>query len=410
MDHALLRLTLYCVKESINVLRQHTTFFKGEFIPETAEERRKRCEAFWFRFIVDAVDEETFFITLVFAIASVINLFCYKLRDFPVGEQHELFNQFVCILNWFSINARWFFIFVENELHFIMREADGARFTILYLKFFCEGIQNKELVMEKTRAVVENLLRFFIGKAFVRVDDRASKPFCHGKHAFLGVAHHIGTEGEYSRERKLVFSLVERTEVVREHFGEHGNNTVNEVNGCRAIASFVIDCHMGFYECRNISDVDTDLYRSIYESLYGECIVEVFCICRVDGKCRHTAKITAPLDFGFEKLRSFLFDVVPFALDFLWEFHRKSLFQHNGTDLRFIITGRPNDFDNLSLRAFLRVIPMSNANECLLFVASFRDTCGWDEDVDIDARVLRDKVILISIFLKSANEGHLCAL
>ena len=90
-----------------------------------------------------------------------------------------------------------------------------------------------EVFFRGLAVLFEDVLHFFIDEAAVRADDRVRWV---PRQDVALVVH-----GEYGRKRELVFVRAERTDVVAEAFGEHGDGAVDEVNACGALLGFAVD-------------------------------------------------------------------------------------------------------------------------------------------------------------------------
>ncbi len=139
--------------------------------------------------------------------------------------------------------------------------------------------------MQVARALVEHLLRVFVGEALVGVDDRLAEPLV--EDIRFVVEREDGGDGE------TVFFRLERTEVVGKDLGKHRDCAINEIDARGALGGFCIERGAGLHEERDVGDVDADLYVSIGKLPYRERVVEVFCVERVDRAGANLSKVSA---------------------------------------------------------------------------------------------------------------------
>ncbi len=92
---------------------------------------------------------------------------------------------------------------------------------------------------------------------------------------------------------EFLFIGVERTYEVAQMLGKHGDCAVDEVDGCGALPGFFVDYGVFGDIVGHVGDVYPHFPKSVADGAYGEGIIEIFGIRRVDGACEHVAEVFA---------------------------------------------------------------------------------------------------------------------
>src|SRR3989344_7475832 len=103
--------------------------------------------------------------------------------------------------------------------------------------------------MERERGVLDCFFRFFISEAFLRVNDRAAEPLL--PYSRFPVENKDRAHGE------SVFSRHQRTEDVRERFGEHWNGPVHQIPRSAPRPRFPVQFTSQFYILRDVGNMNS---------------------------------------------------------------------------------------------------------------------------------------------------------
>ena len=121
-------------------------------------------------------------------------------------------------------------------------------------------VQQEQFFLEVSLARVEHFLGFFVGEAAVGVGHRTAEPTLADGVRFR-IHSEDGTEGQ------LVFVGAQATELVGDAFGQHGADTVHEINTGGSGGSLLVQCTTGANVVGNIGDVYTDFQLTVFEYL-----------------------------------------------------------------------------------------------------------------------------------------------
>ena len=93
-----------------------------------------------------------------------------------IGDQHEFFNQFVCILPLLGDYFQGLALFVQIEFHLHSLKIDSPPVKTGFSELGCQFIECFDLLSEVTRTRLYDFLCFLIGKSPVGMNDRPPKP------------------------------------------------------------------------------------------------------------------------------------------------------------------------------------------------------------------------------------------
>src|SRR5258708_1104468 len=214
----------------------------------------------------------------------------YALRYGAIGQQHEFFHQLMSFLPFLDHDANGFTFFIQFEPDFRRGEVDSSFFESLFAEALGDVVQRFYFFLVQSGFLFDDLLDLFVGEAVVGMDDGLADPMVF--HFSFGV--HLENGGE----REFVLMGAQGTELVGDPFRQHGVDTVREVYGSGPGIGFFIQGCLGLHVMAYIGDMHADLQVAILESADGNCVIEVFCVYRVDGEGDDAADIFALLYFG----------------------------------------------------------------------------------------------------------------
>ena len=218
-----------------------------------------------------------------------------------VGEEHELLDEVVRFVRLLKIDLRWEAVLIQTESHLVLLDGErsaGNPFGAEFLSHFVESCQGfRDLGITRCRGL-DNSLRFVVIKTCIGADDGAAD--------LIFEYPRVGVHREDDGHAEFVFAGSQRTFVVTQFFGQHGDHAVDEIDGCTALVGLVIDLRAGFDIERHICDVDADLVEGLCRDLvitWGrdqfkrQGIIEVFGIGGIDGESEDLAHVPAAYYF-----------------------------------------------------------------------------------------------------------------
>ena len=155
----------------------------------------------------------------------------------------------------------------------------------------------------------------------------------------------------------------QRTELIREPFGQHRDCSINKIYRCSALHCLVINntsranivCHIG--------NMYTDLPLPVTHAANRECIVKVLCISRVDSKCRHISHIAT---LGIVLSRNCAVNLGSSLHYRLVKLIRQIILKQYGMHLCIIIARATQNIDQLAYRHLVAIVPLSNTHSYLI--------------------------------------------
>ena len=99
-------------------------------------------------------------------------------------------------------------------------------------------------------------------------------------------------DGEDDGHTEFVFTRPEGALVVTEFFGKHGEDAIDEVNGCSALIGLIVGLGIRAYVERDVGYMDADLVRTIFQLLEREGVVEIFGISGIDGEGKDVTHVS----------------------------------------------------------------------------------------------------------------------
>ena len=182
----------------------------------------------------------------------------------------------------------------------------------------------------------------------------------------------------YTRKRKPVRTLVQRTNTVGKLFGEHRDYRIGEINARRTGESLFIERTAGFYVLRNVGDMHAEHIISVIVFPHLHSVVEISRIFAVDGDYRSAPKIfSADNFFGF----NLGFDFAYLFSDGFREIGFIAVTFDYRNFLGFQIESLTENFFDLTFRTavFGKFIDIDKH-----FVVIFRTRRAFERHVDID--------------------------
>ena len=151
----------------------------------------------------------------------------------PVGQQHKLFDQFVCFFGNFEVDADRFSLFVDFKLHFATVEIDCSGSQSFLTQDLCETVQFQNFFFIVSFTGFNDILGFFVSETSVGTDYRMTDAvifyFCFFVHI---EDHRIG---------QFLFVRAEGADEVTQTFWKHRNGAVYQIYGSGTFGSFFIN-------------------------------------------------------------------------------------------------------------------------------------------------------------------------
>ena len=280
-----------------------------------------------------------------------------KLGHLAVGQQHELFNQLVRILNLLEIDAQRFAVFVQHEFRLVAFETDGAVAEPFGPQLLGQSVEGQHRIFQGVVRIFsfDNVLRLFVRKTAVGENHGPSEPFVED-FRFI-VQFEDGREGEF------LFVGTERAEVVREFLGQHRHGAVHQIDACGAIDRFGVNRVARTHIVGHVGNMHPHLPIPVGELANGEGVVEVLGIGRVDGEGGHPAHILAAFDFRF---RNAGLNFVSGFFELFGEVVGEVELGQDGVHFGVVVPRVPQHVYHLARGIFGRFGPFGDANNHLL--------------------------------------------
>ena len=193
---------------------------------------------------------------------------------------------------------------------------------------------------------------------------------------------------EDGRVGQFLFIGAQGTDEVTQPFGQHRDGAVYEVNGCGAFLGFFVDDAAFRYVVRHVGNVYAHFPKIVLQFADGQGIVKVLSVFGVYGKGGYIAEI---LTFGIFFCGNFgRYPVCGF-------FHgcgvniRQSEFGQDSVHLGGVISGFPQNVDNLTDRILCLVRPFHHFDDGLVACLSTFQFLFGDKDVIGQRAVFRNK-------------------
>src|SRR5579859_1332991 len=170
----------------------------------------KRQQLFLVGGIVDAVRKRNGFLVQF----DLSHIFGNSL----ISQEHEFLYQLMRFLTFLDYDADGLAFFIELKPDLGRGEVDRPFLEPALTHALGDFVQGSYFVLVESFFLFDDLLRFFIGEAMVRMNDGPADPILFD----LPFVVHL----KYGRESELVFMRPERTKFVGNPFGEHGVDPV----------------------------------------------------------------------------------------------------------------------------------------------------------------------------------------
>ena len=225
-----------------------------------------------------------------------------------VGQEHELLDELVGVFRHLEVAACGLACLVHVEVEFLALKLHGAVLEALGTEQLGESVERDELAGQLALVaalagrgcrlsgavhhpiVFQYLLHLLIGKA-------PTAPY-HGMYQSPALHLRLIVHLKHRAEAQLVLVGPQRADVVAEALGQHGDGTVYEIDAGGPFLRLLVDDGALLHIVRHIGYVHAHLPEAVVELAYGEGIVEVLGIVRVDGEGAHAAEVLASLQVG----------------------------------------------------------------------------------------------------------------
>ena len=386
-------LALHVVEQAVDALGD--VFLRPLRAERHAEAGNVLAEVFEFAgvgHVVNAVGQRLGFLLVLVHLAHA---FGHR----PIGQQHELLDEFVRILRALEIDTGRMSFLINHEAHFLAVEVDGAMLHAGGTQLFGHAVQHDEFVAEVFRRtgsadgagilrrllrrcgglevlvrslaqLFEQILHLFVGEAAVAAYDGVDD----------AVRQHVGLLVHLENDAEAEFFLVgtQRADEVAKAFGQHGHGAIDKIDARGALLGFAVDDAAFEHVVGYVGDVDAHFPDAVLDAPHREGIVEVLGVARVDGEGRDVAEVLASGDFLGSDAR-----VEPFGsgFDLCGIFVRKSELSQYGVHFGVVLAARAQDVDDLAVGAACPFGPVGHTHQRLVAVASALQTFLRDEDV-----------------------------
>ena len=210
LDQVLFRFVFYLTQKRVDAFRQFRVLAgRFQFVAEPGDKFRQRVEFVGIGLFVYAVHERFRFPAFYFS-----DGLGYR----AVGEQHELFDQFVRLFRNLEVNTERTAGFVDFEFYLVAVEVDGAAGKPVCTQLLGEVVQFQNLFLVVAFARFYDCLGIFVGIPAVRPDDCAGDTRAEN----FGFVVHF----EDARERQFIFVGAQGADEVTEPFGKHRHYAV----------------------------------------------------------------------------------------------------------------------------------------------------------------------------------------
>ena len=323
----------------------------AQLVSEVFGKLAQAVELLRIRILVDTIDEGR-----ILRLAFFSDIF----RHAAVGQQHELLDEPVALLALFLDHIQRLAGLVHDDFHLGPLERDGSLLETLPAQDGSQFVQRLDLFGERALFRLDDLLGLLVVEALVRVDDGAAEPLADD----LG----LGVELEYGAEGELVLVRTERTELVREVFGQHGDGPVHQVDRGAAGKRFLVDHGARRHIVRDIGNVDAHLDVAVLEPAVRKRIVKILGVGRVDGERGHTAEIATP---GQVFRHDGVGDLVGRLFHLSFKAVRQLVLRQDGVHFRIVFTGHAQHIHDAAQRLGAALGPVGHQHGDLHAVRGF---------------------------------------
>ena len=133
--------------------------------------------------------------------------------------------------------------------------------------------------------IIQDILGLAVGQTMVGADDCSANLVAND----LCLLVHF----EDNRHAEFIFVRSETTELVAELFGQHGDNSIHEIDAGSTLVCLIIEGCKLVDIVGHICDVDTNLVVACIENLEGNSIVEILCFVWVNGESECITHVAA---------------------------------------------------------------------------------------------------------------------
>ena len=207
---------------------------------------------------------------------------------------------------------------------------------------------------------------------------------------------------EDDRVGELVLIGAQRTDVVAQALGQHGDGAVDKVYRCGAVLCLLVDDAVLAHVMGDIGNVYAHLPEVLSEGTDGESIVEVLGIVGVDGAGEHIAHIESA---GYLVGGDDVADMVGRILHGNGVFVGESKLGKDGVHLYIIVTSLTKDVHHMTYGVACILGPFHNLHHRLVATLAALELVARDEDVVVERTALGKQEGIVAFHLEDAHEG-----
>ena len=216
------------------------------------------------------------------------------------------------------------------------------------------------------------------------------------------VLHHgLFVHEEDDAVRQFVLVGAERAEFVAQLFGQHRYGAVHEVDARAALLGLLVDDAPFLYVVRDVGNVHAHFVQAGVNLAYGNGVVEVFGIARVDGEGHHLAHVFAACNLLF---RYHVGDALGGVLHLLRIGVGQTELGQYGVHLRFVLARLPQHLRDTPDGVVGVHGPLHDAHRHLVALLGALQVAARDEDVVGQRAVFGDEVGQVVMYFQPAYE------
>ena len=231
-NEVLLLLAVNRPHQLVDLLCHRLIALRLHVVSEPNDKAAELCHLVRIRFVMDTVHKRPL------AVLDPFPFLPDKFRHLTVGQQHELLDQLVRLLDLLEIDTQRFAVLVQFEFGLLALEIDRTVAEAFAPQLLSQAIQLQNLYRHIALTGLYHLLRLLIGKPTVGIDHRPAKPLL--LHLSLLV------QLENGREAELFLMRSQGTQTIGEPFGKHRHRTVDQIDRRGPGLSLRVDQVSGF--------------------------------------------------------------------------------------------------------------------------------------------------------------------
>ena len=284
-----------------------------------------------------------------------------------VGQQHEVFDEFVRFVLHTHVSVDGFLVLVEDEFHLFRVEINASQGHSLLAELGGQIVEFQDFVFVVAIAAVNHGLHFLVGVSAARLDDGLANPAV----VNFGVVVHL----EHRAEGEFFLVGTQRTNVVAEFFGQHGDGAVNEIDRGSSVERLLVDGRSGTDVVRHVGDVHTHFPMAVRQLLQRDGVIEVLRVGGVDGDGEHLAEVAAFLYLVLANLGG---NLAGFLLYLFRELYRV----FDGFHFHVVLARLAEHAGDFAEGVARAVGPIDEVGDDLVAVFGAMQAAARDEDID----------------------------